>query len=129
MCLRDQESIVTFLCNLGLPSSSLKLEDRVIMRSMTGQANRVRNCDTANIRRAVRVAEEQTRLASQASREGLLPLLPPALRQLAEARLANPEASLSELGEKLIPPIQKSTVKYRWARLSDYVSNSLKECC
>ena len=129
MFLRDQESIVTFLCNLGLPSSSLKLEERAIMRSMRDHANRVSNCDTANIRRAIRVAEEQTRLAARASREGLLPLLPPALRQLAEARLANPEASLSELGKKLTPPIQKSTVKYRWARLSDYVSNSLKECC
>ncbi|MCR5347041.1 MAG: DNA-binding protein WhiA [Fretibacterium sp.] len=126
MFLRDQESIVTFICNLGLPSSSLKLEERAIMRSMRDRANRVSNCDTANIRRTLRVAEEQTGLARKASREGLLPLLPPALRELAEARLANPEASLSELGKKLTPPIQKSTVKYRWARLSDYVK---KECC
>ena len=127
MFLRDRESIVTFLCNLGLPSSSLKMEERVIMRSMRDHANRVSNCDTANIRRVVRVAEEQMRLASRASREGLLPTLPPALRQLAEARLANPGASLSELGKKLIPPIQKSTVKYRWARLSDYVSKGAGE--
>ncbi|MCR4817357.1 MAG: DNA-binding protein WhiA [Fretibacterium sp.] len=129
MFLRDQESIVTFLCNLGLPSSSLKMEDRAIMRSLRDQANRVSNCDTANIRRALRVAEEQTRLAARVSQEGLLPLLPPALRQLAEVRLANPEASLSELGKKLTPPIQKSTVKYRWARLNDYVSKKKKECC
>ncbi|MBR1673261.1 MAG: DNA-binding protein WhiA [Fretibacterium sp.] len=122
MFLRDQESIVTFLCNLGLPSASLQIEDRMIMRSLRDQANRVSNCDTANIRRSLRVAEEQTRLASRARSEGVLPLLPPALRQLAEARLANPEASLSELGNNLSPPIQKSTVKYRWARLSDYVS-------
>ena len=49
--------------------------------------------------------------------EGLLPRLPPALRDLAEARLAAPEASLSELGARMSPPVSKSAVKYRWARL------------
>ena len=125
MMLRDQEAVVTFLYNIGLPDTSLRLEDKAIVRSMKDQANRARNCDTANIRRALRVAEGQTELALKAAREGLLPLLPPALRELAEARLRAPEASLSELGEKLVPPITKSTVKYRWDRLRDYISRTM----
>ncbi|MBQ9564268.1 MAG: DNA-binding protein WhiA [Synergistaceae bacterium] len=118
--LRSQEDIVTFLCNIGLTDSGLRLEDRAILRGARAVANRVSNCDTANIRRSLRVAEEQSRLARRLAREGVLPHLPPALRELALARLANPEASLSEIGEKLTPPIRKSTVKYRWARLSGY---------
>ena len=118
--LRGQEDIVTFLCNIGLSEVPLQLEQRAMVRSMRDQANRASNCDAANIRRSLRVAEEQSRLAERLAREGLLPLLPPALRELAEARLADPGASLSELGEKLSPPIRKSTVKYRWARLSDH---------
>ena len=118
--LRNQEDIVTFLCNIGLTKTTLALEERAMMRGAKAVANRVINCDTANIRRAVAAASEQARLAARLKREGVLPSLPPALRELALARLANPEASLSEIGEKLSPPIRKSTVKYRWARLETF---------
>ena len=117
MSLREQEGIVTFLCNIGLPDASLKLEERAILRSARERANRERNCDTANVHRAVRVAEKQTKLAARLAAQGLLPFLDPVLRQLAEVRLRNPAASLSELGAQLVPPVTKSTVKYRWARL------------
>ena len=119
--LRNQEDIVTFLCNIGLNGMALKLEDRAMMRGARENANRVSNCDTANIRRTVAAAREQLRLASRLANDGVLPRLPPALKALVEARLANPEASLAEIGEKLSPPIRKSTVKYRWSRLSGYV--------
>ena len=121
--LRSQEDIVTFLSNAGLNGTALKLEDRAILRGAKAHANRVSNCDTANIRRSIRVAMEQVRLASKLLEDGTLPRLPPELRELAEARLANPEASLSEIGGKLASPISKSTVKYRWARLSGYAGH------
>ena len=120
MILRDQQKIVTFLSKLGLTGISLRMEDMAIMRSMRDRANRIRNCDTANIKRTLKVAEEQTALALEIRDAGLIERLPPALRQLVEARLGNPEASLAELGEGLSPPITKSTVKYRWQRLSGY---------
>ncbi len=120
MILRDQQKIVTFLSKLGLTGISLRMEDMAIMRSMRDRANRIRNCDTANIKRTLKVAEEQTALALRIQDTGLVDRLPPALRQLVEARLENPEASLAELGEGLSPPITKSTVKYRWQRLSGY---------
>ncbi len=120
MILRDQQKIVTFLSKLGLTGISLRMEDMAIMRSMRDRANRIRNCDTANIKRTLKVAEEQTALALRIRDAGLVERLPPALRQLVEARLGNPEASLAELGETLSPPITKSTVKYRWQRLSGY---------
>ena len=120
MILRDQQKIVTFLSKLGLTGISLRMEDMAIMRSMRDRANRIRNCDTANIKRTLKVAEEQTALALEIRDAGLIERLPPSLRQLVEARLGNPEASLAELGEGLSPPITKSTVKYRWQRLSGY---------
>ena len=111
---------MTFFVRIGLTGISFRMEDKAIMRSMRDGANRIRNCDTANIRRALRVAEEQTALALKLRDAGVIGRLPPSLRHLVEARLKNPEASLSELGEGLSPPITKSTVKYRWQRLSGY---------
>lgn len=117
MLLRDQENIVTFLCNIGLSVASLNLEERAAVRSVKDNANRAKNCDTANIDRTLRAADEQIRLASRIVKEGLLDKLPANLRELVEARLAVPEASLAELGESLSPPVTKSTVKYRWDKL------------
>lgn len=127
MILRDQQKIVTFLSKMGLTGISLRMEDMAIMRSMRDRANRIRNCDTANIKRTLRVAEEQTALALRIRDSGIVDRLPPSLRQLVEARLRNPEASLAELGESITPPITKSTVKYRWQRLSGYAETMALE--
>lgn len=121
MILRDQQDIVSFLSKIGLTSISLRMEDKAILRSMRDQANRMRNCDTANIKKSLKVAEEQLALVQKLRDNGLISSLPSHLRELAETRLENPEASLSELGVMLDPPITKSTVKYRWKRLTDFV--------
>jgi DNA-binding protein WhiA len=115
--LRDQQGIVTFLSKMGLENISLLVEDKAILRTMRDQANRMRNCDTANIKKTLRAAEEQTALAHVLLRSGLLSTLPPCFQALVEARLEHPEESLTELGKRLSPPVTKSTVKYRWKRL------------
>ncbi|MDR1375908.1 MAG: DNA-binding protein WhiA [Synergistaceae bacterium] len=117
LILRDQQGIVTFLSKMGLAGVSLLVEDKAILRTMRDQANRVRNCDTANIKKTLKAAEEQTELAHALLRSGLLSTLPPYFQTLVEARLEHPEESLSELGNRLSPPVTKSTVKYRWKRL------------
>lgn len=121
LILRDQQEIVTFLSKIGLTGVSLLMEDKAILRAMRDQANRMRNCDTANIRKSLRVAEEQAALARRLQDEGLLPTLPLQLQELIFTRLKHPEASLTELGDALSPPITKSTVKYRWKRLCELV--------
>jgi DNA-binding protein WhiA len=122
--LRNQEEIVTFLSKIGLTGISLRVEDRAILRSMRDRANRMRNCDTANIRKSLRVAEKQLELALRLQRDNLVETLPASLRDLVEARLACPEASLSELGDVLSPPVTKSTIKYRWKRLCEFMGET-----
>ena len=48
-------------------------KDMAIMRSMRDRANRIRNCDTANIKRTLKVAEEQTALALEIHIAGVFP--------------------------------------------------------
>jgi DNA-binding protein WhiA len=126
--LRDQQGIVTFLSKMGLTGISLILEDKAILRTMRDQANRMRNCDTANIKKALKAAEEQTALAHTLLQSGLLSTLPPCFQScfqsLIEARLEHPEESLAELGKRLSPPVTKSTVKYRWKRLLELLERS-----
>jgi hypothetical protein len=117
LILRDQQGIVTFLSKMGLTNVSLLVEDKAILRTKRDQANRLRNCDTANIKKTLKAAEEQTAFAHVLLRSGLLSTLAPHFQALVEARLEHPEESLSELGNRLSPPVTKSTVKYRWKRL------------
>ena len=122
LILRDQEEVVTFLSNIELTGAALALEHKVIMRLMRDQANKASNCDTANIMRATQAAFKQIELAKKFMNDAeLINNLPDKLRELVIIRLENPEANLSELGEKLSPPVSKSTVKYRWAKLSNYI--------
>ena len=52
--------------------------------------------------------------------------LPDNLRQMAEVRLANPDAPLRELGEYLDPPVGKSGVNHRLRKLSE-LADRLRE--
>jgi hypothetical protein len=124
LIVRDQRDIVVFLNKIGLTGVSLRVEDKAILRAMRDQANRMRNCDTANINKALKAAEEQSEMAALTLRNGLVETLPQNLKVLVEARLEHPEESLSELGRRLSPPVTKSTVKYRWKRLQTFISEA-----
>ena len=119
--LRDQQEILAFLSKMGLPGISLRIEETAILRSMRDRANRISNCDTANIKKSLKVAEGHMELVSRLRQSGLLQELPPSLLALVEARTEHPEASLSELGDIMTPPVTKSTVKYRWKRLEGFL--------
>jgi hypothetical protein len=121
LIVRDQQDIVAFLNKIGLTGVSLRVEDKAILRAMRDQANRMRNCDTANINKALKAAEKQSEAAVFISQNGLVEALPQNLRALVEARLEHPEESMSELGRRLSPPVTKSTIKYRWGRIQDFI--------
>ena len=53
--------------------------------------------------------------------------LPENLVEAANARLANPEASLKELGEALTPPVGKSGINHRLRRLSEMADKVRQE--
>ncbi|GHS95104.1 putative sporulation transcription regulator WhiA [Synergistales bacterium] len=117
LILRGLQDIVTLLSKMGFPDIGAQLESDSVLRSVKSQANRERNCDTANIRKSLYAAEKQTNLARRLFENGIFQTLPEPLRELVELRLENPDASLTELGKLLCPPVTKSTVKYRWGRL------------
>jgi len=124
LIVRAQQDIVDFLSKIGLSDISLHVEDKAILRAMRDQANKMRNCDTANINKSLKAAEEQSELAAELFRNGMVKTLPQNLRVLVEARLEYPVDSLSDLGRHLSPPVTKSTVKYRWERLRKFVDEA-----
>ena len=80
---------------------------------MRNNVNRIVNCETANLAKTVGAAVKQINAINRLKQNGKFNDLPDNLKELANLRVENPEASLTELGKMLKEPIGKSGVNYR----------------
>lgn len=110
---KDGEEISKFLAFIEASNSVLKFEDIRVYRNMRNNVNRIVNCETANLSKTVDAAVKQIEAINKLKQEGKFNKLPENLKEIAELRIKNPEASLAELGKMLKEPIGKSGVNYR----------------
>lgn len=117
--IKDGEEIVDMLNIMGAHISLMNLENTRIMKDMRNSINRRVNCETANIAKTVNAATKQVEDIMFIRKNYGLHKLPDNLRQVAEVRLAYPEASLVELSQLMDPPVGKSGVNHRLRKLSE----------
>ena len=125
--LKGAEPIVTFLALVGAHRALLRTEDVRIVKSLRNDVNRLVNAEIANQQKASDAALSQIDAINALAATQGLENLPPALRELAELRLANPEVSLRELGELADPPLTKSAVYHRVRRIEELAEEMLAE--
>lgn len=114
---KEGAGVGRLLAAMGAHNGYLEWEEGAVWKTVRGEANRLANCDEANARRTARAAMEQRAWAEQAfARFGDVGM-PPALREVAYLRLANPDATLEELGRLCRPAITKPAVAGRLRRL------------
>ena len=111
--LKEAENIVDFLNLVGAHQALLTFENVRILKGMRNQVNRIVNCETANLDRTASASRRQRACIEALAAAGRLTKLPPALREIAELRLENPEMSLEDLGKMATPAIGKSGVNHR----------------
>lgn len=114
---KESENIEDILTFMGAQGSTLELINVKILKDMRNRANRVSNCDIANCNKTIEAAVKQKQDIELIDREIGIDTLPATLKEIAFARLNNPELSLKELGEILDPPIGRSGVNHRLQRL------------
>jgi hypothetical protein len=102
----------------GAHISMMKFENVRIVKDVRNSVNRRVNCETANISKTVSAARKQIEDIEYIRRMTGLDKLPRNLRDVAGARLEEPEASLKEIGEMLSPPVGKSGVNHRLRKIS-----------
>ena len=117
--VKDGEDIATLLAAMGAAKSLMEFENERIVKEMRGSINRRVNCETANIEKTVTAAHKQLEDIRYLERTGALDRLEQTLKDVAEVRLAYPDATLAELGRRLTPPLGKSGVNHRLRRLSE----------
>ncbi len=98
---KSAETIVAFLGRIGANASLLELQARSVARTLRGELNRVINAESANLARSVAAAGRQLAAIDILDADGRLELQPRTVKAVAAARRDTPEASLSEMAERL----------------------------
>jgi hypothetical protein len=98
---KSAEAVGTFLRRIGAAGAVLELEARQVSRALRGELNRVLNAKSANLHRAVAAAGRQLDAIATLEADGRLQGQPYGVRLVAEARRETPEATLTELAERL----------------------------
>ena len=112
---KSAERIVTFLGRIGAGPGLLELEARQVSRTLRGELNRVLNAESANVARSVRAAGRQLAAIRDLEADGTLATLPSLVRLVADARRDTPEATITELAERL--GVHRSAVQRSLERL------------
>lgn len=109
------EDLLTFM---GASKACLAVLDVEMLREMRNKANRVTNCETANIDKTVSAAVQQTEDIGLVLEHYSEDALPPDLLEVARLRLAHPHMSLRELAEETKGVISRSGIHRRLEKLS-----------
>ncbi|MBE5860363.1 MAG: DNA-binding protein WhiA [Butyrivibrio sp.] len=117
--IKESTAIVDLLNVMEAPVSLMNMENERIVKEMRGQINRRVNCETANITKTVNAASRQINDILYLRDHYGFENLPEGLKQMAEARLQYPDATLLELGKYLDPPVGKSGVNHRLRKLGE----------
>ena len=107
------------LTTIGATGFSLEIMGIKIMKDMRNKANRLSNCDSANIAKTVEAAINQRNAINKLIEKGRFEALSDNLKVAAKLRIDNPEASLSDLVKLSDGEISKSGLNHRLNKLVD----------
>ena len=111
--IKDSDKISDFLAIIEANKSLFELENVRAMRSIRNDINRQTNFDKANIDRTVNASLKQVDAINLLIKANEFYKLADDMIEIGELRLANPYASIEELGAMVDPPMSKSKVNYR----------------
>ena len=128
ICLysKEGEGIANLLAFMGASIAVLRFEEIRVMRDMRNNVNRLVNCETANLNKTINAALKQIEDIKLLKKFNKFDSLSENLKEIANLRLENPEASLLELGQMLKSPVGKSGVNHRLKAISEFADELRK---
>ncbi len=123
--LKEAVEISDMLAIIEANVAMMNFENARIIKEMRGSVNRQVNCETANLNKTISASMKQVEEINFIKQKNAFKKLDENLKQVANARLKNPDASLEELGKLLNPPVGKSGVNHRLRKISE-IAKELK---
>ena len=120
---KDGEEISKLLAFIGANKAVLEFENIRIEREMRNKINRIVNCEEANLNKTMNASIEQIEAINKLKKKGKFEQLDKNLKEIAEIRLKNPNANLTQIAQMLKEPIGKSGVNYRLKKIVDLAKN------
>lgn len=121
--IKESENIEDLLTLMGACKSTLEIMNIKIVKDMRNKVNRVVNCDSANIEKALKASENQINNIKLIESTIGISSLPPELQEISLLRLNNPEWNLKEISQNLDPPISRSGANHRFERIAKIAEN------
>ena len=115
--LKGRDEVAGLLALAGAHEAALLVEEQSVVKEVRSRANRLANCDSANLRRTSKASSRQLEAIAALERSGRLSSLPAALREMAELRETYPYMNLAELAEAAGGGLSRSAVNHRLRRL------------
>lgn len=119
--INESERVEDLLTMMGAQNSTLEIMNVKIYKDIRNKANRITNCETANISKTADAAARQLYAIRRIKESGKLENLPESLKLVAEARINNPDMSLSEMCALF--GMSKSGLSHRLNRLIEISKN------
>ncbi len=113
-------AIEEVLTHLGATKTLFDFINARVEKELRNSINRSTNCLAGNISKSVSAASRQVSAITALGEEGYLMSLPDDLFETARLRLEYPTATLSELALAHEPPISKSGLNHRLAKIMEF---------
>lgn len=119
-------SLIEDFCALtAMNTAVFAIMNAKINSDIRNNANRVANCETNNIGKAVNASMKQIDTLVMLERAGLFSSLPDELEATARLRMEHRDLSLSQLAAISVPPISKSGLSHRLAKIMELAEQLL----
>ena len=115
--------IADMLNFLNCRETFFEYHDAIILKDKKNQLNRQLNCENANMDKTVNAAVNQLISIRKLKESGRFDALPDNLKEIAELRLLNPDASLTELAKLSSTPITRSGINHRLKKIIEFEGN------
>ena len=119
---KQADAIADFFTTIGATNTALGIMTAKVEKDMRNTITRRVNCDSANADKVVNAAQEQLEAIRYIVKEYGIDALPEPLKDAALLRIANPEASLSDLAKLSYPPVTKSCISHRLKKIMSLAS-------
>lgn len=113
--VKDKDEILNILCLLGLSDSASELRNIINDRETANELNRTAICEAANMDKTFAASSRLVVAIARLKSLDTYDKLPISLKETAEARSDNPEASMQELADIL--HITKSCLHHRLKKI------------
>lgn len=109
---RNSTIITELMVKLGDSSTALNIQNSLLMREIRNSTNRQNNCFDHNLDKTLNASSEQLTAINYIMENDYFDILDDKLKDVAMARIANPDVSLKDL-QTILGGLSRAGIKYR----------------